>query len=779
MRSFFFDPAPLLAVLRTIGKRLAFHSALVACAALALVGGLVVDDYGSSADTVVQRQIAINTLAYMQSGNPDTLHNNERYYGPAFELVLLAGERLLGLQDSRRIHLLRHGLTHLFFLGAGWGCAWLTFRRYGSRGLALCALGLFLLHPRLYAHSFFNSKDLPFLSMFMLTLCLAHRALRRNTLGAFALCGAGVGILTSIRVLGAMLFVAVLGLRALDALRAADGAARRHVLRTGVLFAAASALAMYATWPYLWADPFSRLAEAFRFMAHHHQTISNLFRGQYLGSQAVPPAYIPVWFAVTAPPGALLFGLLGALAWLRRGLARPRALGRNTPLRFEGLLAACVLLPVLAVILLGSTLYNGWRQMYFLYAPFCLLATAGLHAAAAALAPYRQWVYGLVGLGLGTTAAAMLVFHPHQYDYFNFLTPRATPEGLATQYTRDYWEIALREALDELRRRYPAGPLRVSASSNPPLRKTLALLPAAARSRIAVDAAYADFHIQLTPGANRHAVYAPSFTRRVYNSVLFDVAALNLALVDAAAAAPYRAHYRAATAHAPVARARFDIYLDARAVTYVQAPCRPADAQPRFFLHVTPVDPRRLPPPARAAGFANLDFAFYRRGVRLAEACLATVPLPAYALRRISTGQWAHNRILWRADIALPPSPAAQLRYRAAYEALAPTAPAVRAVFDVYVTAEAATYVKTPCQAADTAPKFVLHVFPVRPDNLPAERQAHGFDNLDFQFDWQGAHFDGTCLAQAPLPAYAIQRLRVGQFRADELLWQEEIPFVR
>ena len=41
---------------------------------------------------------------------------------------------------------------------------------------------------------------------------------------------------------------------------------------------------------------------------------------------------------------------------------------------------ACCGLPVQAVVLLDSTVYNGWRHLYFLYAPFCLLATEGLHA---------------------------------------------------------------------------------------------------------------------------------------------------------------------------------------------------------------------------------------------------------------------------------------------------------------------------------------------------------------------------------------------------------------
>ena len=772
-------------------KRLTAHGPLIACALLAVAGGLLLDAYGLGTDELEQRGFAVHTVDYVLQDSDVLL--NIKPYGTAFELALLAGERLLGLQsyrrhylhdfpDSRRIHLMRHFLTHLLFLGGGWGCAWLTFRRYRNRGLALCALGLFLLHPRLYAHSFFNSKDLPFLCLLMIALCLMHRAFRKDTLAAFALCGAGVGLLINVRLMGAVFFGAVLVLRAGDAYYAADKPARRHILRTCGLFAAVSALTLYASWPYLWTDPVGRVATAIRFMLEPSAPASSdLFRGAMLSSEERPPEYIPTWLAITTPPFTLLLGILGGLAALRGAARVPGAALRNTSLRFDLLLLAGCLIPLLFSIRFKANLFDGWRHMYFLYAPLCLLAVAGLQALLAARPQGKPWAYGLTGSGLGATLVAMAGLHPHQYDYFNWLVDRATPERLGAQYELDYWGIASWEALDTLRARYP-GSFYVNDSPYGAIGKNRQLLPAADKQRIALDNLRADFYIHYDrPRASAHAVYAPSFTRRVYGSTQFDVAALNLSLVDAAAAEPYRAHYRAATARPPVARARFDVYLDEQAVTYVQEPCRLEDTQPRFFLHVTPVDPRRLPAAERARGFANLDFAFYRRGVRLENACLATVPLPAYALKRIRTGQWlrGQNRALWQADIPLALSPDARQQYRAAYEALAADAPAVRSVFDVYVTAEAATYVKTPCQAADAEPTFILHVIPVRIENLPAGRRAHGFDNLDFQFDWQGAHFDGICLAQAALPAYAIRSLRVGQFHAGEPLWQEEIPAVR
>ena len=131
------------------------------------------------------------------------------------------------------------------------------YRLFGSRLIALFAMLVFLLHPRMYAHSFFNTKDLPFLSMFMIALYLTHRAFRRDTVWAFALCGAGVGLLVNIRIMGVTLIPAVLGMLALDAIYAVkrEGGGVKRVFANSSAFLAALAATVYISWPALWSDP--------------------------------------------------------------------------------------------------------------------------------------------------------------------------------------------------------------------------------------------------------------------------------------------------------------------------------------------------------------------------------------------------------------------------------------------------------------------------------------------------------------------------------------------
>ena len=243
------------------------------CVAFLLVGTAIAGDYSVGWDTPGQQLIAERNLAYIM-GATDRLDGfwvpHDKYYGIAFELPLLLLERGLGLEDPRHVYLLRYLMTHGFFLVGGFCCSLLVYRLSNNRGLALVALLLFVVQPRLYAHSFFNSKDLPFLSMFMVTLCLTHRAFRKETVGAFLLCGVSVGILTNLRIMGVMLYPAVLALRGLDMAQAAREK-RKHVLVTGAVFALAGPGTLTALSPYLWSNPLE-FATAVQTSAHHINT---------------------------------------------------------------------------------------------------------------------------------------------------------------------------------------------------------------------------------------------------------------------------------------------------------------------------------------------------------------------------------------------------------------------------------------------------------------------------------------------------------------------------
>ena len=112
---------------------------------------------------------------------------------------------------------------------------------------------------------------------------------------------------------------------------------------------------------------------------------------------------------------------------------------------------------------------------------------------------------------------------------------------------------------------------------------------------------------------------------------------------------------------------------------------------------------------------------------------------------------------------------------QSALEALVSGEPTVRSDFDLYLREDTLIYAREPCSGTDVAAMFFLHLYPVDLNDLPDHRKQYGFDNLDFDFDLHGERFDDKCLAIRALPEYDIERIRVGQYEGDRVLWTEEI----
>ena len=742
--------------LRAVGKALAPHWGALLALALFLIAGLaVLDDYGVTGDEANQRRNVRDNLRYA-IGDADALPGVvDRFYGMGFEAPLLLAENAPGLEGVRAVFLVRHLITHLFFLTGGLFAYLIAFRLFRDRPLALLALLIFLLHPRLYAHSFFNSKDVPFLVMFVIALYLAHRAFKRDSVAAFALLGAAVGALVHLRIMGVVLLAAVPALRALDFALAKGWPERKRVLLTTVGFALASALAVYALLPYLWADPAPSAVEGWSVLSNNPLVVYELFRGAIRRSADLPADYIPTWFSITAPPFALLLGIIGAAGALVGAAKAPGTALRNGRARFALTLTACFALPVLAVMLLGSNVFNGWRHLYFLWAPFALLAAFGLRQLAFAVRRprLRICVYGAAGAGLAASAVSMALVHPNEQVYFNLLADRAAPERLRTQFTMDYWSHPVRQALESLLTEGRTAEVNVGGYHNlHTLEENAGILPRSARERLSMRPSLGALVVRDVSearfGLARSAI-------KVYGNTITTIERKD----------DLRATYAEAKSGELILDDVFDVRRIDGALAFVKEPCAPSFARETFFrLRMTPADPGDLPPWLREDGFANARFDFPGYGALFDDKCVARYPLPDYPI--------AEFRIRW--DQAFLDEGEAREAMRQAMESGRPLA---RSAYDVYLAGGALAYVQAPCRPAATEARFFLHVFPERLGDLPEGRREYGFANFGFEFHANGALLEDACAAFAQLPDYAIARIRTGQYVPGEgEIWSAEFP---
>jgi hypothetical protein len=452
-----------------------------------VVGLRISDDYGVSWDEYVSRLLGHQTLGYVVdrlglaggslagARSPQDLGAE---YGPAFELLLAALERVLGLEDTRDVLLMRHRVTFLAFWCGAVAFFLLLRRILASDGLALLGAGFLILTPRLFADSFYNSKDAVLLALFAIATWTLVRLLEEKTVASAAAHGLACALAIDVRLVGLLLPAVTLLFLALQLVqkRADPGQVRRVALATGVHGVCLAAFVVLL-WPQLWEAPVSRFLEAISRLDEARQ-IDNayaLYAGRFVPVDALPWHYLPTWIAITTPPviaGLFLIGLACAVRSLL--VASPMDASNRWVLLFLVLL----FLPLGLVIVLRPVLYDGWRHLYFVYPALLVIAMLGVRELCSRPA-LRSLTIGLALFGLGHSLLVVIRYHPHQQVYFNGLVSRDVEE----RFELDYWGLSFRDGLTAIIQREPSGVVPVAVSDLPG-RLNAMILPPEWRARI-------------------------------------------------------------------------------------------------------------------------------------------------------------------------------------------------------------------------------------------------------------------------------------------------------
>ena len=430
-------------VLTILKKRLGILMFLVSL----VVGLFVFKDYGVTWDEQLSHQCGEKSYNYVVNHDNSLISYDDRFYGVAFELPLIAIEKAFSLSDSRDIYLMRHLVTHLFFLFSAFILFILIDYLYHNKILAATGFLLLVLNPVLYAHSFFNSKDIPFVSMFIICFLLTAVAFKRNRLKYYLLLGIGCGLLTNIRLMGVLLITLISVLFVIDFILSRNDKTEKINKGSGLLiFLAATVLTLILTWPYLWINPIQNFIGAYKTMSNYPWQGQVLFLGERIKATELPWYYGIVWFLITNPILYLCYGAFGLLLLIFGFIRKPFLFISNKINRNHLLYILCFVGPVLAIIILRSTLYDSWRQLFFIYPSFILLAIYGLNYLLKT--KLKVAILILILIGFASVADFMFINHPFQQVYFNRFLPRERPEYLRKQFDLDYWGSSYKAALD-------------------------------------------------------------------------------------------------------------------------------------------------------------------------------------------------------------------------------------------------------------------------------------------------------------------------------------------
>jgi len=476
--------------------------ALVALVALYvtifLTGILVYRDYGISWDEHDQVRMANSNYDLIVHWEPQGNNiSTQYYYGPLFELVL---KYLTGQPDPSILYTKRHIFT---FIAAF--CGLLTFGALilyvtKKHWLAFWGVLFLFLSPRIFADSFYNTKDIPFLAFYLVGCLTQIWFLDSPTLPKAILHGIACAAVIAVRIPALILPVLTLVFLVFSLMLNVQNQRVKllHYFIPGVIFILVVAGGVILFYPILWASTWLNFKILLQLMGHFAWDGTNFYQGQFITATSIPWHYIPVWVAITTPPLYLLLILIG-LGVMATRLVKIRQIRELLQQRNDLLLLSWSFLPWLVVIVMGSMLYNGWRHMYFIYPGLLLVALQGLDYLLNLKTHYprlKQIVLGLLIIaGLAGPLSFMVRNHPYENLYFNRLAGGSMSE-IKQRYDMDYWGLTYRKGLETILAQDSRQHI-LFTSNSPPGKDNLDILPPEQRQRLEYtsDLQTADYYL--------------------------------------------------------------------------------------------------------------------------------------------------------------------------------------------------------------------------------------------------------------------------------------------
>ena len=418
-----------------------------------ILGLLIYKDYGFSWDEwtnringgiaateIVRKLNLTDKFDVSHYSIPQFSEYKDRDYGVFFELVLIGVEKIMKLEKKKDIFYMRHLMTFLLFYISVIFFFRILNRQYGNKLIALIGCCLLVMSPRIFAHSFYNSKDIAFLSLLIIALFYAFEFIIQRNARSLIIFSITSGILIDVRIAGIYLpLLSITIFILIELIKKRIGKAVSYFL----VFAGLTSATIVLFWPFLWESPVNNFIKAFSRMSNFPWNHEIYFAGRIITAHQVPAWYIPVWMFITTPLLYTIGFIFGLYEIVISSISAGRGVLRSNELLHKYFFAIVFFVPLASVTVLGSPLYDGWRQIFFIYPAFIIVSVQGLLFIYNFLKKGGNLVatYCLPLILLTSCTLSMLSMvrnHPFQMVYFNDLMKRHAVKN----FEMEYWGLS-------------------------------------------------------------------------------------------------------------------------------------------------------------------------------------------------------------------------------------------------------------------------------------------------------------------------------------------------
>ena len=464
-----------------------------------IIGLNIYQDYGISFDENINRVNGFVSLNYIFEKigiNADfskfvidlPLLNDykDKAYGVVFDLPLAFFEFFFQIDNSRDAFLLRHLVNFVLFFISTAVFFILCNLIFQDKVLSLIGSLFLVLSPRIFAESFYNPKDIIFMSLFIIATFFSIKFLKDKNNSSIFLAAFFTSLAVGVRIVGIYLPLITLFFFLFNT----DNTKIKSKIMSSIKYLFLFFGLLVFLWPFLWEDTFSNLLTAFNEFKNYPWKGDILYFGKFIKAEFTPWHYFFVWFFLTTPvifSIIILLGVIYTFVVLFKNLFQIEVIRNNNLWKdnyemFGIFFLIITITPILFVILFNSTLYSGWRQLYFLYPPLIILGLFFLNFLKKIKFKYFKMIILIFAIQSLFSIYNIIKTHPHQHVYFN---------GLANSYIKgefalDYWGVSNSHTIHHLLENSENDqfPIKISSASFTDLNKTKLIMKAADAKKI-------------------------------------------------------------------------------------------------------------------------------------------------------------------------------------------------------------------------------------------------------------------------------------------------------